>query len=174
MSVALDNARLLDETRRLLAETDQSAAELATVNAVSQALVSELDLDALIEMTGEQVRQTLAADIVYVALLVRQTNTIHFRYTYGETLSAIALGEGLTSRIIATREPLLINEDIEARQAGLEIQPVGAQAKSYLVVPIIASVPGDACPGTEAPPGLSTSGWPPKTKRSTGLRISPP
>ncbi len=58
----------------------------------------------------------------------------------------------MTSRIIATREPLLINEDIEGRQAGLEIQPVGAQAKSYLVVPITASVPGEACPGSPRKP----------------------
>ncbi len=62
------------------------------------------------------------------------------------------MGEGLTSRIIATREPLLINEDLAGRQAALEIQPVGAQAKSYLGVPIIASVPGDACPGSPRKP----------------------
>ena len=44
MSVALENARLFDETQRLLKETEQRAAELAAVNTVSAALVGELDL----------------------------------------------------------------------------------------------------------------------------------
>ncbi len=52
----IENARLFDETRRLLAETDERAAELATVKAVSRAFASELDLDALIELTVEQAR----------------------------------------------------------------------------------------------------------------------
>ena len=136
--VALENARLFAETRRLLAETDQRAAALATVNAVSQALASELDLDALLALTGEQVRRTFAADIVYVSLLDRQTNTIHFPYIHGENLGTMTLGEGLSSRVIVTGEPLLINEDIAGRHAALEIQPVGVQAKSYLGVPIVA------------------------------------
>ena len=47
LSVALENARLVEETR-------QRVAELATVNSVGQALSSQLDLDALIELVGEQ------------------------------------------------------------------------------------------------------------------------
>ena len=61
LSVALENARLVQETR-------QRVGELATVNSVGQALSSQLDLDALIELVGEQVRETFDADIAYVAL----------------------------------------------------------------------------------------------------------
>ena len=61
LSVALDNARLIDETR-------QRAAELAIVNSVGQALAGQLDLDALIEQLGDQMRDTFDADLVYVAL----------------------------------------------------------------------------------------------------------
>src|SRR5207342_238263 len=56
-----------EELGRLLAESHQRAAELATINLISQALASELELDALITLIGEQLRQTFAADIVYVA-----------------------------------------------------------------------------------------------------------
>lgn len=42
LSVALENARLFDETRR-------RAAELSIVNTVGQAFADQLDLDALIE-----------------------------------------------------------------------------------------------------------------------------
>jgi signal transduction histidine kinase/CheY-like chemotaxis protein len=136
-AIALDNARLFAETKRLLTETDQRAAELVTVNAVSQALASELALDALLDLTGEQVRQTFEADVAYVALLDSQTQTIHFPYAYGEEIESIPFGEGLTSRIIGTREPLLINEDVEGQHSALAVRPVGVQARSFLGVPIV-------------------------------------
>ena len=43
MGVALENARLFDETKRLLAETDQRAAELAVINEIGAALAEQLD-----------------------------------------------------------------------------------------------------------------------------------
>ncbi|MGW8250341.1 MAG: GAF domain-containing protein, partial [Anaerolineales bacterium] len=101
VSVAIDNARLFAETQRLLDQTAQRAAELATVNTVSQGLVSEIDLDALIYLTGEQMRSIFEADIVYVALIDRQTNLIHFPYHYGEEYESIEFGQGLTSKILA-------------------------------------------------------------------------
>ncbi len=41
MSVALENARLFDETNRLLKETEQGKAELAVINSVQEGLVRE-------------------------------------------------------------------------------------------------------------------------------------
>ena len=136
MSVALENARLFDETNRLLAETEQRAAEMSTVNTVSQALVSEIELNNLIELIGEQTRVLFDADIVYVALLDEHTNIINFSYNYGEDLVSISYGEGLTSRIIQTGEPLLINENVPGRHEELDIKQIGVKAKSYLGVPI--------------------------------------
>jgi PAS domain S-box-containing protein len=136
MAVALENARLFDETRRLLAETEQRAAELETVNRIGQALASELELDALIQLTGEQVRQTFAADIVYVGLHDQATGMIDFPYEFGDSPASIRFGEGLSSRIITTGEPLLINEAVDERHSQLGAVPVGIQAKSYLGVPI--------------------------------------
>ena len=40
LSVALENARLFDETKRLLTETDERAAELAIINSVQQGLAA--------------------------------------------------------------------------------------------------------------------------------------
>ena len=41
MSVALENARLFDETTRLLKETEQRTAELAVINSVQEGLARE-------------------------------------------------------------------------------------------------------------------------------------
>ncbi len=138
LGVAIENARLFEETKRLLAETGQRAAELAIVNSVGQALASHLELGALIELAGERMRQTFGAQIVYVALLDRQSNLIQFPYYYdsdrrrdGYTQS---LGQGLTSKIIELGRPLLLNQ--EQQYAELNVARIGTRSKSYLGVPI--------------------------------------
>jgi PAS domain S-box-containing protein len=136
MSVALENARLFGETQRLLDETEQRAAELATVNTVSSAITGELDVDALIRLVGEQIRAVFRTDIVYVALLDRDANIINFPYQYGQYLEPLQLGEGLTSRVIESHASLLINEDLERQREQLRAAQMGRPALSYLGVPI--------------------------------------
>ena len=131
VSAALDNARLVHETR-------QRVAELATVNSVGQALASQLELDALIELVGERVRETFAADIVYVALHDETAGRIDFVYHFesGDRRPppSLAYGEGLTSQILVSREPLLLNRH-EQYEGMAEI---GTPSRSYLGVPILA------------------------------------
>ena len=130
LSVALENARLVDETR-------QRVSELATVNSVGQALSSQLDLDALIELVGEQVRDTFEADIAYVALHDEAAGRIEFAYYYesGERRpeAPMEYGTGLTTQILESREPLLVNR----KEQHDELISVGTPSLSYLGVPIL-------------------------------------
>ncbi len=103
MSVALENARLFDETTHLLAEAKQRATELSTVNSISKALASQLDPDDLIKLVGDQLKDLFKANIVYLALLNQKTNIIYFPYQYGDDMQPLKLGEGLTSKIILIR-----------------------------------------------------------------------
>jgi GAF domain-containing protein/CheY-like chemotaxis protein/HPt (histidine-containing phosphotransfer) domain-containing protein len=133
LSVALENARLFEETR-------QRAAELAIVNDVGQALAEQLDLDALIGRLGDQLGDVFAADIVYVALHDEATGTIEFPYYIenGERepdRRTIRFGEGLTSRILVSRQPLLLNRSEAFEELGVDM--VGTPARSYLGVPIL-------------------------------------
>jgi GAF domain-containing protein/DNA-binding response OmpR family regulator len=132
LSVALENVRLIDETRQRLAE-------LATVNEVGNALASQLDLDNLVELVGEEVRRTFEADLVYVALLDPGGTQIEFPYYYENGAQrqqpSMAVGEGLTSRIMSTRSPLLLNR--ESDWGAIGFRGVGTLAKSYLGVPIL-------------------------------------
>src|SRR5262249_11647662 len=128
LSVALENARLVHETR-------QRVPELGTVNSVGQALAAHLELDALIELVGERLRETFQADIVYVALLDPSSGQIEFPYFFelGERRpqEPMAFGEGLTSRIIESGEPLLLNTAEEDEQP-----VVGTPSRSDLGVPV--------------------------------------
>jgi K+-sensing histidine kinase KdpD/DNA-binding response OmpR family regulator len=136
MSVALENARLFDETAHLLGEAKQRAAELTTVNTISKALASQLDADQLIQFVGDQMRDLFKANIVYVALLNEKTQVIHFPYQYGDNMQPLKLGEGLTSKIITSGRPLLMNKDVQEMRLQLGVQLVGLPAASYLGVPI--------------------------------------
>jgi len=137
MSGALENARLFNETQRLLKESQQRAAELATMNTVSSALAVELELDALLHLVGEQIREVFQPDIAYVALLNVEENLITFPYSYGEVMPPIQFGAGLTSVILQSGKPLLINQDMEKRRSELGKKQLGVKARSYLGVPIL-------------------------------------
>ncbi len=117
-------------------EVQVQAEELTTVNQISQALASQLNLDDLIKLVGEEMRQVFKAEIVYLAMLDKKTNMIHFPYQYGEVLPPIKLGQGLASNIINNRKPLLINEDFKKQIKQLGISPLGIPPSSYLGVPI--------------------------------------
>ena len=143
MSVALENARLFREvevqvarTEVLLHHAEQRASELATVNALGQALSSTIELDALLRTLGEKLRETFRADIVYVALLDEAAGLIRFPYAHGEALADQAVGEGLTGKIIETGRALLINEDVDAAAGRIGAEQLGVAAASYLGVPI--------------------------------------
>jgi GAF domain-containing protein len=132
LSVALENARLVDETR-------QRAAELATINQIGQATASLLDLDELIALAGDEMARTFKADIAYVALYDPQTRLIEFPYHVEngvrETQDPIPLGEGLTSRIIQSRQPLLLNQAADFEE--IRRHGIGTAPRSYLGVPIM-------------------------------------
>ena len=131
LSVALENARLFEETR-------QHAAELAIVNDVGQAIAEQLRLDVLIQRLGDQLREAFEADIVYVALHDQRTDMIEFAYYSEDGLQEpqepLAYGVGLTSQILESGAPLLLNRE-EAFQ-GFD-STVGAPVRSYLGVPIV-------------------------------------
>jgi signal transduction histidine kinase/DNA-binding response OmpR family regulator len=130
------------ENARLYQQSQQRAAELDTVNTVSQQLVGKLDLDALIQLVGEQSRQLFKADIAYVALLDEATQVIQFPYQHGDVIEPVPMGQGLTSRIIQTGEPLLLNFDLETEAQRLGKKGLGRQARSYLGVPIVVDGAG--------------------------------
>lgn len=136
MGVAIANARLFDETQRLLKQAELRAAEFSAISKVSEALIAEADFDGTIQLIGNQMRDIFEADIVYVALLDPQTGLIDFPYQYGDVFTTLKFGEGLTSKIIETGEPLLVNQDLAGRRAQIGATRVGKDALSYLGVPI--------------------------------------
>ena len=80
LGTALENAKLFDETQRLLKETEQRNAELAVINSIQQGLASKLDLQAVIDLVGDQLLAVFAADVVGIALLERDGVVLTYPY----------------------------------------------------------------------------------------------
>jgi two-component sensor histidine kinase/putative methionine-R-sulfoxide reductase with GAF domain/HAMP domain-containing protein len=134
LGLALDNARLYSESQRRVTELD-------ALNRISQAVTSELDLESLLSIIGEQVRQIFDVENTYVALYDRETQMISLPYFVNDgkrvTVDPIRFGEGLTSEIIRMRRPLLLNQNSDATMAQLGAKVFGNPAQSYLGVPIL-------------------------------------
>jgi signal transduction histidine kinase/DNA-binding response OmpR family regulator len=135
-TIALDNANAYAVINQQEREVRERAAELITINRISQALATQLDKDLLIQFVGDQIRDLFHAPIAYVSLLDRATMILHFPYTFGEDAASRPFGAGLTSQIIRSGEPLLINEDMDRNRARLGVEQIGRHSASYLGVPI--------------------------------------
>src|SRR5207244_8828966 len=84
MSVALENARLFEETQRLVKESEQRAAELAIINSVQQALAAELNMQGIYDAVGDKIREIFDQAGVGIRIYDPQTNLIHYPYVRSE------------------------------------------------------------------------------------------
>ena len=80
MSVALENARLFDETQRLLKETEERNAELAIITSVQQGLASKLEMQAIYDLVGDKIREIFDAQVVGIVIKEKADDLAHFPY----------------------------------------------------------------------------------------------
>src|SRR5262245_38440758 len=117
LSVALENTRLFEQTRLLLAETEQRAAELAIINSVQEGLAAQLDMQAIFDMVGDKIQQIFDMDVVDIGLYDRETDLIRDGYSIERGVRLPNEGTyvpyGFRRHVIETRQPLLINSDAE-------------------------------------------------------------
>ena len=106
---ALQRTRLLDETR-------QRVAELALINSVQEGLAGELELQAIYDLVGDKLRDIFDAQVVDIGVYDAEAGLVRFPYTIergvrfpDEPIPLI----GFRRHVMETREPLMINEDIE-------------------------------------------------------------
>src|SRR5205814_4117994 len=145
LGTALENARLFDETQRLLKETEQRNAELAIINSEQAALAAELNIQGIYDAVGDKIREIFHNRDMGIRVYDAKTNLIHYPYTYenGVRLQLVSqpLGEkGLTAQVMRTRETLVINENMaQAVEKYSSYTIPGSQMeKSAVHVPLVA------------------------------------
>ena len=144
MSVALENARLFDETQRLLIETKQRATELHVINSVQEELAQKLNMASIYELVGEKLWEFFQPADLSIMIYDRETDQLStpFQVENGkrETPSPYTVsGKGFIGFLLENLQPLLINENME--EAVIKYQNVYSSSKglpkSALYVPLM-------------------------------------
>ena len=143
LCVALENARLFDETSRLLAETDERAAQLAIITTIQQGLAAQIDIQAMCDLVGDRLGELFDAQVFDIAhprpRFAAVPLPVHDRARRAVRGQSRRRTSGIRRHVMETREPLVINERASERAVELG-QPAVRQGEapmSTLWAPLI-------------------------------------
>src|SRR4029077_21108697 len=135
LSVALENARLVHETR-------QRNAELALINSVQEAIAGELDPQAIYDAVGDKIQEVFDAQAVEIDVYDEASGLLQAPYNIERGVRYFPEPfelSGFTGHVLKSRETLLVNEGVaEAAERYGSFVSTGEMAKSVLFVPLVA------------------------------------
>lgn len=154
--VAIQNGRLLNETRRLAQELEQRVvertAELAREKQNTETLLriltevsSSLDLDRALNRTLALLNDAIGAEQGTIMLLDSNDNALHYRAGYGylsDMMSGerrgfkLKVGEGLAGWVVANREAVLVG-DLLKDPRWVTTPSSSREHRSAIVVPLM-------------------------------------
>ena len=144
LGTALENARLFDETQRLLKETEQRNAELAVINSIQQGMGAELNFQGIVDLVGDKLRELFGTGEVNIRWWEEKTNLVHYLYEFehGRRLQVTPAPPrpgGPFEQMVRTRQPIVFRSVAEMRAAGTTLIPGTDQSRSLVYVPIVGS-----------------------------------
>ena len=150
MSVALENARLFDETQRLLKETEQHNAELAVINSIQQGVGAELDFQSIVDLVGDKLREVFATGDISITWRDEAASLVHILYSYEHgarlpNVSVPSLLDRPIDRALMERKPVFIDDDAAGEALGIHHFEGTDRSKSSVFVPMFS---GDRLLGT--------------------------
>jgi GAF domain-containing protein len=121
---------------------ERQAAEIKALSALASNTTNVDDLRTFYKLIHDQIRSVIGQFGFVIALYDQRTNSISIPYLYEDnafsSIDSFPLGEGLTSILIRTREPLMLVEDTEKRAVAMGAKITGKPALSWLGVPLLA------------------------------------
>lgn len=121
---------------------ERRTAEVRALNLLASNTTNVDDLRSFYKLIHDQVRSVIGNYGFVIALYDQRTNSINIPYLYEDntfsSIESFPLGEGLTSILIRTREPLMLVEDTERRAIAMGARIAGKPALSWLGVPLLA------------------------------------
>ncbi len=134
MSSALEKTDAVKQTERHLREVES----LASIN---ELITSESDLQSFFRALLGKIQQIIGDYNMIVALYDERNNTISIPFSYENkqiiAIDPFPLGEGLTSILLRTRQPLMLVENTEQRAAELGAKVAGKPARSWMGAPML-------------------------------------
>ena len=144
MGVALENARLFDETQRLLKDTEQRNAELAVINSIQQSVVAALDFQAIVDVVGDKLREVFATGDMSIRWWEEAAGEVHYLYAYEHGVrlpNTVKTPQPGTVQYRFYRErgqATIIGSVAEQLERGIPVRPGTDRARSLLIVPMVA------------------------------------
>ncbi|MCC6442643.1 MAG: GAF domain-containing sensor histidine kinase [Armatimonadetes bacterium] len=143
IGVAIENARLYEETRRRVEEIE-------SIHRVGLAVTSSLDLAEVLSLIWEQVSRLMSAQTFYIALCDEAEQKLHFALLVedgemreGGYSVSLSHKDSLSTWVARSREPVLIRDWQEDRSEspvkGIQsASPNGSCSRSLLIIPLVA------------------------------------
>lgn len=134
MSLALERAGAEEQTKKHQREVEA----LASINELAS---STHDLQNFFQELLEKIHQIIGDYNLIVALYDEKNNSISIPFSYEEgkvlSIDSFPLGEGLTSILIRTRQPLMLVENTARRVSELGAKVVGKLPRSWMGTPML-------------------------------------
>jgi len=134
MSITMEKADAIQQTKKHLHDAEALAS-------ITEAISTPADQQAFFITLHDKIREILGDYNTTVALYNEKSNTVSIPFSYeDEKFSAIEsfpLGEGLTSILIRTGQPLMLVEDTERKASELGVKIVGKPARSWMGAPML-------------------------------------
>ncbi len=134
MSIAMEKAEAIRETEKHLREVEV----LASIN---QSITSSSDLQSFFKNLLGKIHQVIGDYSLMIALYDAKSDTINIPFSYDDgkisSIDSFPIGEGLTSILIRTRQPLMIVENAEKRMIELGAKFLGRPARSWMGAPML-------------------------------------
>lgn len=136
VALAIDNARLFEETRGLYEETNRRLAESLSLQRVISALLQRPGLGDVLQVVCEEAQRLIGATGAAVLLLERDESLRVARSTGSSqpTFERLPVDGSLSGYAVRSGEPLLINEP--QRHPQWQRQHWDVEPSSLLVVPL--------------------------------------
>jgi GAF domain-containing protein len=124
-----------------MSQKDKQLGELESLASINDLIATSADLDLFFRALLEMVQKFIGNYNLAVAIYDQTTNTINIPFSYenGEasSIESFPLGEGLTSILIRTRQPLMLVEDTVRRAAELGAKVAGQPSRSWMGSPML-------------------------------------
>jgi NtrC-family two-component system sensor histidine kinase KinB len=138
-----DHVAIAVASHRLASETSQRLRELAFLNETGQAISSTLNLDRILQLLLERVRDLLRIDASSIALRDEQTGELVFEAASGAGATGVLgvrlkPGQGIAGWVAETGKPLIIPDAYKDARFFHDVdKQTGMTTQAILCVPIV-------------------------------------
>ena len=135
-AIAIENARLYEETERRRREAELLAAVVRTIN-------TSLDLSTVLQRIAEGAREICRSDVSFVALRDLGTDSVEFRHWPGARYQGyrsmrIAPGQGAAGLVLVTGHPFRTDSYLEDPRISPTFTAIAREEgmRAYMAVPV--------------------------------------